>query len=205
MKKYIKVALSFATLNNDQLNSFLILVLVCLKNNTLFPNLPVTLADLTALLAKFQQAQAASATGGQMATAALKEARDAVIGALRQVAGYIQSLGLTNESDVLSSGFDIVLPNKYPQTPLTTPVVALDNSVSGQLQVGLQAVANAKAYQVQYSTGTGAWVDLGIFPNTRNIVITNLTPGTVYSVRVRAVGGSTQYSAWSAAISLMAT
>jgi hypothetical protein len=46
---------------------------------------------------------------------------------------------------------------------------------------------------------------LGIFPNTKDILIPDLTPGTVYSVRVRAVGGSTKYTGWSAALSLMST
>jgi hypothetical protein len=47
-------------------------------------------------------------------------------------------------------------------------------------------------------------VDVGIWPNTKGVVITDLTPGTVYSVRIRAIGGSTQYGPWSATISLMA-
>ena len=64
---------------------------------------------------------------------------------------------------------------------------------------------NAKAYQVQFATGTGAWQEAGIYPNTKDIVLTNLTPGTIYNVRIRAVGGSTQYSDWSATVSLMAT
>jgi len=206
MKKSIRVALSFATFTNNQLNSFVILLIVCLKNNALFPNLPVNIAALTALLTTFQQAQAAAAIGGPIDTAALNEARDVLIGALRQIAGYIQSLGLTSESDVLSSGFDIILPNKNPHLPLPTPAgVGLDNSISTQLWVLLQAVPNAKAYQVQYCIGTASWLEAGVFPNTRNIIIPNLTPGTVYSVRVRAVGGSTQYSSWSAVISLMST
>ena len=47
-KSAIRVALSFATFNKDQLNSLLILLLVCLKTNPLFPNLPVKYADLQA-------------------------------------------------------------------------------------------------------------------------------------------------------------
>ena len=66
-------------------------------------------------------------------------------------------------------------------------------------------MTGAKAYQVQSCVGTGSWQEAGIFPNTKDIIITNLTPGTAYTVRVRAVGGSTQYSPWSASISLMAT
>ncbi len=204
-KTSIRVALSFATLPNDQLNSFVILVLACLKTNPLFPTPPITLVALGALLDAYQQAMTAAAIGGQMDTAALKEARDTLVAALRQIAGYIQSLGLTNESDVLSSGYDIIVSGKNTPTPLSQPAIDLDNSMSAQLGVKLSAVPNAKAYQVQFSIGTGAWTDLGIFPNTRNIVIPNTTPGTTYSVRVRAVGGSTQYSPWSAVNSLMST
>ena len=127
--------------------------------------------------------------------------------ALRQIAAYIQSLGLDSQSSVLSSGFDVVVPSNG-QSPLGQPVIlSLDNSVTTQLQVKLQAVANAKAYQVQFCNGAAkaTWQEAGIFPNTRGIILTNLTPGSVYSARVRAVGGSTQYSDWSASISLMAT
>ena len=202
-KNNIRVALSFAQFNYDHLNSFLILVLVCLKNNPLFPNLPITYATLQTLVTTYQAKLAAARIGGQIDTAALREARDAVIAALRQIAGYIQSLGLTNESDVLSSGFDIVIPGKNTPLPLVQPVFALDNSVPGQLGVDLTAVPNAKAYHVQYCIGSGTWIDLGIFPNTLNIVIPGTVAGTLYSARIQAVGGSTQYSPWSAVVTIM--
>lgn len=143
--------------------------------------------------------------GGKIDTAAFSEAHDAAIAALRQIAGYITSLGLTNASDVLSSGFDIILPGKNPSVPLMQPQLTLDNSVPGQLGIYLQAVPNAKAYHVQYCIGTGAWIDLGIFPNTKNLAVPNTTAGMVYSVRIQAVGGSTQYSPWSAVMTLMST
>jgi hypothetical protein len=205
MKKTIKVALSFATYNDSELNNFVILVIACLKNNLLFPNLPVLIAALTALQQAFQDAITAAAQGGRMATAAKAEARLLLISALRQIAAYVQSLVPTlTVSQVLSSGFDIINSNNTPY-PLTTPVFTLDNSTSGQLTAYLSAVTNAKAYQVQWSTGTGAWQEAGIYPNTKGIVLTNLTPGTVYNVRIRAIGGSTQYSEWSATVSIMAT
>ena len=202
-KSAIRVALTFATLPKDQLNSLLILLLVCLKNNPLFPNLPVTYAALSALVADYQAKMASADVGGQVDTAAFNEARDEVIVAMRKIAGYIQSLGLTNASDVLSSGFDIILPGKNPQQPLTQPQFTLDNTVPGVLGINLQAVSNAKAYHVQYATGTGAMVDLGIFPNTKNIVIPNTVPGKNYSARAQAIGGSTLCSSWSAVVTVM--
>jgi hypothetical protein len=201
----IRVALTFATFTNDQLNSFLILLLVCLKNNPLFPNLPVPYAALETLVTTYQTKLAASKVGGQIDTAAFSEARDAIIASLRQIAGYIQSLGLTNASDVLSSGFDIIIPSKTPPAPLVQPQFTLDNSMPGQLGILLSAVPYAKAYHVQYATGSGAMIDLGIFPNTRNLVIPNTVAGTTYSARIQAIGGSTNYSPWSAVMSLMST
>jgi hypothetical protein len=205
MKRNIRVSLAFVSFNSDQFNSFVMLVLVCLKTNPLFPNLPVSLAVLGTMLTAYQNAMTAAAMGGPKDTAVLGETRDTLNGAMRQTAGYIQSLGLTNESDLLSSGFDIIVPGKHPSQPLTQPVFSLDNSVSGKLGVFLEAVPHAKAYHVQFCTGTAPWVDLGIFPNTKNIIVPNLTPGTVYSVRVQAIGGSTQYSVWSGVNSLMST
>jgi len=204
-KNAIRVALNFATFTNDQFNSLLILLLVCLKNNPLFPNLPIAYTALAALVTDYQARLAAAKVGGKIDTAAFNEAHDAAIAALRQIAGYITSLGLTNASDVLSSGFDIILPGKNPSVPLTQPQFTLDNTVPGQLGIYLQAVPNAKAYHVQYCTGTGPWIDLGIFPNTKNLALPNTTAGTTYSARIEAIGGSTQYSAWSAVMTLMST
>jgi len=45
----------------------------------------------------------------------------------------------------------------------------------------------AKAYHVQHSAGTGARVDAGIWPDTKGIVLTNLSPGAVYGGAASAV------------------
>ena len=205
MKRNIRVALNFATFPAKDVNSLAILVIVCLKNNLLFTNLPVALTVLQSLQTALQDAITSSAQGGTVNTALKNEAQEAMIPALRQTAAYIQSLAPTlTLSQVLTSGFDVVNPNTTPM-PLEQPVFTLDNSTTAQLAVYLQAVTNAKAYQVQFSTGAGLWLEAGIYPNTKNIVLKNLTPGTTYNVRIRAVGGSTQYSDWSATVSLMAT
>jgi hypothetical protein len=88
----------------------------------------------------------------------------------------------------------VIVWSKTKITLLAPVVTGLDNSITTQLGVSLQAVNGAKAYQVQFSADGGkTWLDAGIWPNTRGIVIPNLTPGTVYGVRIRAIGGSTQY------------
>jgi hypothetical protein len=204
MKKLIRVAISFSRFDDNHLANFAMLVVICLKNNPLFPNLPVSIALLTALQTAYQNALTAAAHGGKPATAAKNEARAALISALRQNAAYVQSLGLKNASDVFASGFDIVnVTNR--QSPLTQPVFTLQNFAMTQLKVNLRAVRNAKVYQVQFSTVLDEWQEAGIYTTTQGIFLTNLTPGTVYHVRLRAIGGSTQYSPWSAIVSRMAT
>jgi hypothetical protein len=201
----VQVSLKFARLKKDETNSFTILVIVCLgKYVTLFPNLPVTLIALSALQATYQEAMNAATIGGPKDTEALKDAYNDLIVALRLNASYIQSLNLT-AAQVLLSGYDVVNYSRSKITLVAPVGTGLDNSVTTQLGVYLQAVAGAKAYHVQYCTGTGAWLEAGIWPNTKAIVITGLLPGTVYGVRVRGVGGSTQYGPWSATVSLMCT
>jgi hypothetical protein len=162
MKRTNRVAVSFARFNKDQLNCFAILVLLCLRNNPLFSKPTVSLADLGALQVAYQDAMSAATLGGSKDSAAFREARGALVTALRRIAGYIQSLGLTKESDVLSSGFDLAVWNTR-QTPLTMPVlVRLDNSVSTQLTLKLRAVSNARAYEVQFSADGGqTWQETG--------------------------------------------
>jgi hypothetical protein len=204
-KQVVRVSLGFVKLSKDEFNSFAILAIVCLgKNSTLFPNLPVILTALTALQVAYQNAMNAAAIGGHQDTLAFLDARADLTVALRQIAAYIQSLNLS-ETQVLLSGFDVVVWKNSKITLVAPVMTSLDNSVTTQLGVSFQAVAGAKAYHVQYCTGAGAWVDAGIWPNTRGIAITNLTPGTLYGVRVRGIGGSDQYGPWSATLSLMCT
>jgi hypothetical protein len=201
MKTYIiKLALYFANYTDLELSNFGALSISCLTNNPLTPDLPVKVPALTTLQAAFADSIQAAQQGGKVETAKKNQARAALLSALRQNAAYVQSLALTNVGDILSTGYDIVSTNRT-QSPLTTPVFALDNSFPGQIAVDLSAVTNAKSYQVQYSIGTGAWQELGIFPNTRGIVISGLTQATICNTRIRAIGGSTQYSQWGATVS----
>jgi len=64
---------------------------------------------------------------------------------------------------------------------------------------------NARAYQVRLRNGNGAWQDMGTFNQARRIELTGLTPGAVYEVQARAIGGSTGCSDWSDIVTVMAT
>ena len=95
-----------------------------------------------------------------------------------------------------------------PRAVAAGPAVGhrVDNLATTKLLVRLTPVTNAKSYNVQTNTnGNGTWTDAGIYTQARRIVVGSLTPGTTYSIRARAIGGSTGSSDWSAPVSVMAT
>lgn len=78
----------------------------------------------------------------------------------------------------------------------------LRHGSSGQLKVRVEPVPNAKNYEAQSALhgpgGTpGPWQSAGLFSNSQQLLVSDLTPGAEYQVRVRAIGGATGYSDWS--------
>jgi hypothetical protein len=124
---------------------------------------------------------------------------------LRDEVHYVQSIAKNNLSALLSSGFTAIDRNTA-QSPLPKPLIkAVLNQSSGELWLRVKRVPNARNYQVRRKVGEGEWMDDGIHSQTRKIVVPDLTPGIVYTIQVRALGGSTGYSEWSMAKSKMAT
>jgi hypothetical protein len=82
----------------------------------------------------------------------------------------------------------------------------LSNLATTQLLARSLAADNAVAYELRLSTDGGkTWFSGGISRQARRIVLSNLTPGTVYDVSARGIGGSTGYSDWCPKVSLMCT
>jgi hypothetical protein len=79
----------------------------------------------------------------------------------------------------------------------------IKNVGTGRLQLVAGAVRNARLFEAQSKTGTGDWVSAGMFQNSREIIVTGLTPGTMYTFQLRAMGGSTGASDWSNPVSHM--
>ncbi|MEQ1824265.1 MAG: hypothetical protein ABL949_17295, partial [Fimbriimonadaceae bacterium] len=109
---------------------------------------------------------------------------------------------------LLSSGFHAVSMNRA-QTALPAPdITDIENGTTGQLLPRIDPIANAHGYEARYAAlgagGTpGPWQNGGIYSNTRDLALNDLTPGIIYLIQVRALGGSTQYSDWSDAVQHM--
>ncbi len=177
-----------------------------LAGNPAFPAPPVSPAELALLNAALRAAITDWDAGGPEQTAAKHKASAAVANALRKNANYVEIESDHDRETLLSSGFTLMNPN-HAQSPLPQPVIRkILNLATTQLLLRVGAIRNAATYQVQLATAAdGPWQEAGIATQARRIVLTGLTPGVIYFVRVRAVGGSTGYSEWSGPVSLMAT
>jgi hypothetical protein len=156
----------------------------------------VPLATLSGLQSDFEQKMLASNLGGRISTAIKSEARAALTDALRREGIYVQGASLSL-SMLLSSGYSAASQNRAQTQLLKPSILKILNEGSGQLTLRVSSVANARSYQVQVQVGNGVWQDAGVFPQARRMVVVNLTPGTMYYIRVRAIGGSTGQSQWS--------
>ena len=203
MQTNYRVSLAFANLSDALLDEFTAKVVADLTGNALFPAPPVTATALGAAQAAFHTAVIIAQGGGKVPTAIKNDRRVTLETALRQDASYVQALAAQDLPGLLSSGFEAVSTNRTP-APLPAPVISsLENAPDHQVIVRLGPVANAKSYEVQRKNGAG-WEAVGVFGSTRGIVLAGFTPGQVYEVRVRAVGGSLKYSEWSQPVSVMA-
>ncbi len=201
----LKVSFGFARLSDGDLSAFTENVITQLTGNASFPTPLISVDSLKSALTAYQTALAASADGGKQSNAAKSAARVVLEGLLRQEAAYVQGVAGNDLTMLLSSGFDAA-GGKKASAPLDKPVIdRIENAVTTQLKVRLTTVEHAKAYEVRMSYGANGWQAVGVFTQSRRIVLTNLTPGTVYNVQARAVGGSTGYSDWSDPVSHMAT
>ena len=146
----------------------------------------------------------AAKNGGKQATAAKNARREELIALLRQNAAYVQSIAGEDLELLLTSGYEAMSTSRA-RIMLPPPVVELvDNPQSTKLGLRLTPVPTARAYEVRIMHGTGAWEAVGVFTYSRPILIENLTPGIVYTLQARAVGGTTGYSDWSDPVSHMA-
>lgn len=198
----LRVSHRYTRLTDTSFNIFGSSVILAMTNNPAFTNPLVPLATLSALQTDYAQKLVANLTGGTVATAAKNQARAALTDGLRRQGIYVQGVA-TDLAVLLSSGYSSVSQNRS-QTELVKPwILKVLNNGTGQLTLRVTPIANARNYQVQLQVGGGEWQEAGIFPQARRMVLANLTPGTIYNIRVRALGGSTGYSEWSPVTSRM--
>lgn len=192
-----KVSFGFARMPDVELDNFAQGVIDALTGNATYPTPPVTLAALQTATDDFTAKIAAAQSGGPPATAAKNNSRVALVDDLRQVANYVQIECDNNPAQLLSSGFQLQSDNRS-RTSLAKPQgLVIKNRSSGQLTAAVKPVKNTRTYEGRTKGPTGDWLPSVFSSDSQQIIFIGLTPGLVYTIQVRAIGGTTGQSDWS--------
>ena len=202
----LRVSLAYSRLPDANLVDFTETVEMDLYPNASFPSPPVTQVDLKAAKDAFASALAAMAQGGPSSTSAKNDRRDTLQGLLKQLAFYVEVTSNNNLTILLSSGFKDVSNNRNQEQLPAPSIVYTKNGLSNQSLTTVTAVKNSRSYQLQYALvdeagSPGEWINAKQTTSSRNIPVNDLLSGRVYIYRVRAIGGLTGQSDWSASLS----
>lgn len=193
----LRVSLSFARVPDTDLDNFAQGVLNGMTDNPAYPSPPVAMAALQTAINDFTNRMAAAKTGGPPDTAAKNNSRQTLLGMLRQLALYVQLNCNNDMQTLLSSGFQAMSTNRA-QSPLEQPQsLVIKNGTSGQLVASVSPVKNTSMYEGRAKAANGDWLPSVFTGDSQHITFGGLTPGVVYTVQVRALGGSTGQSDWS--------
>ena len=197
----IRVNLGFAQAADHVIEELADEVHTGMTGNADFPDPPVTMAALATATTTFSNARVAAAQGGPADTAAKDAARDALVVLLRQLAAYVQLTAANDLAMLLSSGFEAVSTNRASVELAKPTILDVLHAGEGKLRLRVGPLKNVRMWEVRHSVTPGVWVSAGTFNSTRDMTLTGLTPGIVYTIQVRALGGLTGASEWSNPVS----
>ncbi len=172
-----------------------------------FPNPPATLPSkpvFDAANSAFGLSIAAAKAGGPAATADKDNKRAALIALLRQLAAYVQANCNNDPAVVLSTGFKVGKTTRTPASELESVphIRSITNGATGQFIIHIDPVPNNHGFDVRLApVGPGGvlgpYQSGGHFTDSRSMVVSNLIPGTLYSVEVCAHLGGNRTTGWS--------
>ena len=100
-------------------------------------------------------------------------------------------------SVILLTGFKAISTNRA-QSVLAKPVdVNVKNGIAGQLLAKCTPVKNRKTMEGRITPQGGTATVIVVGTNSRRMEFNGLTPGVLYTIELRATGGSTGFSDWS--------
>jgi hypothetical protein len=205
-----KVKINYEVLRLDELHTLAGKVMDCMRQTTIFDDLPIEIGDLEVIIQDFQQKWQTAKNGGSKWDKAVKdESRMAMIEAFRQLAIYVNQKADGNVPNLLSSGFYLEDdPKALPLPGIPLLVELLDGPQRGQLATKFQKVPKAWLYEYQVGhlldeNGEPQWGETVVTRKTMHNIIAPVIAGQTYYVRVRSRNG-TGVSDWSAVVSLLA-
>ncbi len=208
--KKIRARYGLTRLPDGDVGPLLVCSLNGLTNNaTIYSKPPIDPAVYDAGITAYLAAVPVALDGSRTAIAHKNKLRAAATRMYVELAHYVEANCQDDMPTFLLSGFQPVATTKAPPQPLDQPSILslVHGPVTGQMKIRISPVPKALSYDVRYGAvpsggGTPATWTEETTTKTKS-VISNLTPGTMYTFQVRALGrlGKTN---WSDAVNRMA-
>ena len=205
ISKRIKVRIDYSKISHADYAVFVAVVVANLTGNPHFPNPPIDLAVLNALLERYKKLVADADDGSKRVMSLRNSLRQQIDRLVRQLAYYVEAVCDNDPAIFATSGLE-ALPTSYAPTEYLPPqrIVKLAHGAnSGIILVYLPpSYRKVKFFQIRFGVvpnpnmSPDSWT-IETFPAARNpYSIGNLKPGAMYAFQVRATGklGSTDWS-----------
>ena len=155
---------------------------------SLFPNLPIPLTTIKAVIDDFESALLAAKDGAHSAIAIRNDKEIVVDDLFRDLAAYVNMVASGDETIIIQSGFHA---SKQPTPHQKPEIAAYDGAHSGSVLLKIKAIEGAVAYIWQYiqeATPNSASVWITVNTSTvANFQIDHLIPGVTYSFRYASI------------------
>lgn len=204
---YLKVSLGFSRESDTELERSATSIHDAMTGNESYPTPPITLAALKTAIDEFAVALANQWSAGPLGTSIKNDKRAALITILVKIGSYVQIEANGDQTVLISSGYKPISTSRT-SVPLPTPVpIKVVSMGEGSINITVSSVPRARAYEVRHTPADGEpanWQS-SVFTRARLMRVFHLIPGKRYLLQIRAIGGLTGQSEWSAPFSQMAT
>ena len=192
----------FNRLNQTDMAAFTAPIVERMTANPIFINLKPLVDVLKLNLDAYNAAAAAAVNGGSEFNLARNDSHAIFKTQLNLVAQNVDVMSIDKPAIVLAAGFEL-LKQTQPVTDFSAPVgLVLDyGGVSGTLKLSWKAVAGSINYCIESMSKTDPVWKNGLFSTRKDVLLTDLEPGSFVTYRVRAVGRSGKVTGWSTEIS----
>jgi hypothetical protein len=210
--KGIRVRTHYDKMPHPAYAGFVALVYRSVVGNPHFPNPPIDLDVLKAVLGRYTALIAAAEDRSKTVLAQRNSVRSELDKLVRQLAHYVENVSNDDSAIFATSGFESLPNARVPAEPLAPAKILklAHGSNSGVVLVTLTpSLRKVKYYEVRYAIQESeatpdAW-ETELFTSANGPVsISNLTPGKRYAFQVRALG-SLGFTDWSDSTTLICT
>jgi hypothetical protein len=190
-----KISTAFAKLSDAAFSSKGLTIYTSMLTNAYYPTPVPDMPTISAALQAYTNALVAAQTKERTAVQLKNQARAALTANLKLLGVYVTLTANGDAAKLASSGYDMA-KSRSPKPPITKPenLIVTMGKNSGELDVSVDRVANARSYAYQYNTSTptddSAWETE--ISTSRKYTLTGLISGTKYTCRVGAVGSKNQ-------------